>query len=71
MNRVRVTSSDIRSIGYDEATETLEIEFMSGGIYQYYAVPAIVFEGLTSAPSIGKFFHSNVRNGPYRFQRVG
>ena len=45
MIRKSVTSSDIRSIGYDDETRILEIEFHSGGIYQYYSVPRAVDEG--------------------------
>lgn len=39
MNRKSVTSSNIASIGYDETSETLEIEFKNGGVYQYFDVP--------------------------------
>jgi hypothetical protein len=39
MNREAVTSSNIASIGYDEDSQTLEIEFLNGGLYQYFDVP--------------------------------
>lgn len=35
MERQAVTSGTIASVGYDEATATLEIEFVKGTIYQY------------------------------------
>ncbi|TBX34681.1 KTSC domain-containing protein, partial [Rahnella victoriana] len=38
MQRVNVVSSNILSIGYDPNTDTLEIEFLNGGIYEYYNV---------------------------------
>lgn len=38
MIRQPVSSSNIRSIGYDSKSNTLEIEFHSGGVYQYFGV---------------------------------
>ncbi len=42
MERISVLSSVIRSIGYDNLTMTLEIEFANGGVYEYMDVPAEV-----------------------------
>ncbi len=61
MERIRVRSSNIRSIGYDEITHTLEIEFHHGGIYQYYKVPKSVFEAFMATRSKGKFFFKNIK----------
>ena len=38
MDRQSVSSSNIVSVGYDPTSETLEVEFQSGGVYQYYNV---------------------------------
>ncbi|WP_394854027.1 KTSC domain-containing protein [Citrobacter freundii] len=38
MIRQPVSSSNLQSVGYDQATSTLEIAFHSGGIYQYSRV---------------------------------
>lgn len=62
MQRQTVESSVIRSVGYDPATETLEIEFHHGGIYVYANVPPSVFEALLAAPSKGSFFHDNIKD---------
>lgn len=62
MNRQPVESADIKSIGYDSETQTLEIEFHSGGIYQYLDVPDSVFSNLMNADSKGKYFHKYVKN---------
>lgn len=69
MIRKSVTSSDIRSIGYDDETRVLEIEFHSGGIYQYYSVPRAVYEGLMNASSHGKYFHGHIK-GVFSYQRI-
>lgn len=56
MNRYFVDSSAFLSVGHDESTQTLEIEFHDGDIYQYYHVPSIVYRDLLKAPSSGQYF---------------
>lgn len=60
--RHSVSSSAIRSVGYDEASQTLEVEFPKGEVYRYSEVPASVYREMLIAPSIGHYFHANVRN---------
>lgn len=62
MNRVPVRSSNIRSVGYDSGTSTLEVEFHSGGVYQYSGVPETVYQGFMRAASKGSYFHDHVRD---------
>ena len=69
MFRQAVSSSNIHSIGYDYESHTLEIEFHSGGVYQYFDVPQSVYDALMSAPSHGSFFHRNVRD-KYRYTKI-
>jgi hypothetical protein len=49
MERTPVTSTDLRAIGYDADTQTLEIEFNSGGVYQYSGVPSGEHDGIMAA----------------------
>lgn len=69
MKRTPVTSSNLRTVGYDEATQTLEIEFHSGGVYQYNSVPRSIYEGLMSASSHGKYFHAHIK-GVYPYRKI-
>lgn len=62
MDRTRVSSTNIRSIGYDEGSQTLEVEFTSGGIYDYAGVPKNVYQRFMAAPSKGRFFDSVVKD---------
>jgi len=62
MERQPVKSSTIRSIGYNYDSQTLEIEFNSGGVYQYYNVPESVYNALMSSQSHGSFFHQYIKN---------
>jgi len=70
MNRDNVSSSNLRSVGYEEGTFTLEIEFHGGGIYQYFEVPESVYLGLMQASSKGQYFHQNIKNS-FRYKRIG
>ena len=65
MERIPVQSSDIRSVGYDSKTETLEVEFVSKSIYQYFRVPEDVYEGLMNASSKGGYFAKAIKDNRY------
>lgn len=69
MERVQVDSSNIASIGYDQDNSTLEIEFIKGGVYQYYDVPSYVYEEIMSASSHGVYFSKNIK-GTYNYSQV-
>ena len=69
MNRQNVSSSNIRSIGYDLKSQTLEIEFHSGGIYQYFNVPNSRYNALMSASSHGSFFHHHIKD-KFRWRKI-
>jgi hypothetical protein len=69
VNRVPVVSSNVSSVGYDAATQTLEVEFTSGIIYQYFDVPEPVYQQLIQAASVGAFFNGNIK-GSYRYARM-
>lgn len=70
MNRGYVASSNLRSVGYDEPSETLEIEFLSGGIYRYFNVPVNLYRKLMQASSKGRFLHQYIKNA-FPYSRVG
>ncbi len=70
MERYSVASSNIASIGYDADTNTLEVEFLSGAIYQYYNVPQNMYDQLGQAGSKGRFLNTYIKNA-YPYSRVG
>lgn len=61
MERLAVKSRILRSVGYDESTKTMEIEFTSGLVYQYSAVPPKVYTDLIRSGEIGKYYSEKVR----------
>jgi len=69
MERKKVTSSNIDSIGYDEETNTLEIQFLNGSIYQYFDVPFAVYDELMGADSHGQYLAQHIK-GKYRYVKV-
>jgi len=62
MDRKSVSSSMISSIGYDEDTEILEIEFGNGAVYQYFDVPQGVWTDFQNAESHGIFFNREIKD---------
>jgi hypothetical protein len=64
MERTPVSSSNIVSIGYDQSTQTLEVEFMKGAVYQYSGVPSEEFEAFMGADSKGTHFHAHIKQYP-------
>ncbi|WP_027633369.1 KTSC domain-containing protein [Clostridium hydrogeniformans] len=69
MERTIVSSSNIYSIGYDSYSKTLEVQFHTGSIYQYYNVPQSVYSGIMSASSHGSYLHNYVK-GVYQYKQV-
>jgi hypothetical protein len=61
MERVRVDSTSIVSVGYDDRAHVLEIEFQGGRVYRYRDVPKAVHRLLLRAPSIGEFVNRIVK----------
>jgi hypothetical protein len=47
----------------------LEVEFETGGVYQYFEVPPDVHRNLLAAESLGRYFVEQVRDS-YRYARM-
>jgi hypothetical protein len=61
LERQPVKSRILRSVGYDDSTKILEIEFQTGLVYQYSGVPPKVYADFMHSDEIGKFFSEKVR----------
>ena len=70
MRRLSVESSSIKSIGYEESSQTLEIEFHQYGTFRYFDFPEFLYKGFVLAPSKGTFFNQRIANR-YRFEEIG
>ncbi len=70
MNRTPVKSSQLASIGHDPETNKLEVEFKTGGVYEYDNFTAEDFAALQGAESVGSYFYKHIKPAkdkyPYR-----
>ena len=60
MERKRVNSSKLRSVGYDERSRVLEIEMSNGQVVQYSGVYPEVYRRLMAAPNPTSFFDDKI-----------
>ena len=69
MERQRVSSSNLASVGYDAENMILEVEFRNGSVYRYSGVPFGIYTDLLNARSKGRYFHDHIRER-YRYKRI-
>ena len=62
-------TGNLRSIGYDEEKEILEIEYNLGFIYQYHKVPKSVYKKLMSEKNKIVFVQERIAK-QFRSQRI-
>lgn len=56
------SSSHIAQVTFDDATDTLTIEFVDGNQYDYMNVPASVSRDFRNASSAGQFFNRQIKS---------
>jgi hypothetical protein len=70
MKRHYVKSSVLQSAGYDPARKILELEFRdNGGVWQYFKLPASVYNKFIHAESLGNYFVTKIK-GKYPEEKV-
>jgi hypothetical protein len=69
MERIVVSSTNIVSIGYDPNSQTLEVEFTSYSIYQYFGVPEHIHAELMNAGSKGQYLNNYIKN-VYQYSKI-
>ncbi len=62
MRRTPVTSTTLRSVGYNEKDKILQLEFTSGEVYEYDKVPISTYKKLMKAGSLGRFFNDEIKD---------
>ncbi len=60
MERKRVNSSKLRSVGYDEKSQILEIELANGQLWQYSKVSPEIYRRLMASPSPTSFYDDRI-----------
>lgn len=66
---MKVSSSNIEDVEYDEQSETMSVTFNNGSTYALFNVPKAVYERLINAGSIGSYYASNIK-GRYSTSKV-
>jgi hypothetical protein len=69
MQRKRVNSSRLRSVGYDEKAQLLEVEMSNGQVFQYSKVYPEVYRQFMAAPNPTTFFDDKIAE-EYTARRV-
>jgi hypothetical protein len=69
VERKRVNSSKIKSVGYDERAQVLEIEFSTGQVLQYLRVSHETYRRLMAAPNPAAYHEDNIAED-YTSRRV-
>lgn len=71
MQREKVASKLLASIGYDAQSQVLEVEFVSGKVYRYFGIEPQVMHDMNIAKSTGGYFLKNiVQKGKYEHRIV-
>lgn len=58
IERQPVKSSNILSVGYDDGSKTLEVEYKGGAVYRFTDIAAETHVALRDAESVGKFLRT-------------
>lgn len=69
LEMIRVASSNIAAVGYDEENEIVHVQFLSHTEYIYKGVPQHEYDGLLNAASVGSYLNRNFKNF-YPYERI-
>lgn len=58
---VGVNSSNIKELGHDAKTNTMQVNFHNGAEFQYHPVTEEFYKELLSADSVGAHFNKHVK----------
>lgn len=70
MHRTVVQSSNVKSVGFDREQWLMEVEYQSGGIYQYQDVKPDEYAALLAAESKGRHLRLHFIQAGKTYARV-
>jgi hypothetical protein len=62
MEMIKVRSSAMCAVGYDQPTQRMRITFEQGHSYDFCGVPVHVYEALMSPSSKGGYYNDHIRD---------
>ncbi len=66
---IKVESTNLDEVGYDETTLKLTIKFKNHSVYEYSNVPSYIYQGLMYAPSKGQYHAAYIKER-FAFRRI-
>ncbi|MCG8708955.1 KTSC domain-containing protein [Brenneria sp. 4F2] len=69
MQRKRVSSSELFSVGYDAENSVLEIELLNGSIYQYRGVARMIYEELMSSSTKSRYYSRYIKSS-FSYEKI-
>ncbi|GGF12047.1 KTSC domain-containing protein [Hymenobacter cavernae] len=70
MKRQPIRSTSLKAIGYDAATQALEIEYRNGRLVRYSGVSEAVYQGLLTVPGKALFVEQVLEKSGYGREQV-
>lgn len=67
---LRLKSSNLSAVDYDDSTAILTVVFVKGPAYEYYGVSPIMYKNLMSARSKGAYFDVHIKKRGCRYRRI-
>lgn len=68
MERQKVDSSVLKSVGYNKVLKLLETELVNDSLYEYYKVPEKEYNNLMKAESLGEYYNKCIKK--YRYKKL-
>jgi len=62
MTQIHLNSTSLNAAAYAGQTGVLKLEFRSGAVYHYFAVPVPTWQEFLGAESSGTYFNRYIRN---------
>lgn len=69
LQRKRVSSSELFSVGYDAENSVLEIELLNGSIYQYRGVARMIYEELMSSSTKSRYYSRYIKSS-FSYEKI-
>ena len=70
MEKIRVKSNTIRTVGYDELAQILEIDFQQGGTYRYFGVSKKIYDNMIKPSSTPEEYYERFIKNRYRHEKI-
>ena len=66
---IPVESSNVHSVGYNEKTNEMFVQFLTKSVYKYKEVPKVVYDALFEADSVGCYLNKKIKPN-FAFEKV-